>query len=487
MSDFIFPNQDWSIDDADDSDLFGSDAIPPASPFPPSVPPITDSISGIRLEQVLEQRNVTTAWEKVRRKRGCAGADGWKISQLQENFPLHWQPVATSVRAGTWQPQPLLRVEIPKPTGGIRVLSIPSVLDRVLLQAVAQVLAPHWEPRFLPQSYAYRPGRSPLQAVEAAREMFAGCAHAWHLDLADFFGTVPHAPLLAQLAAGGVPGEMLTLISRSLEAPVLSRSSLQPSTEGIPQGSPLSPLLANIYLTPFDAAQHAAQRPFCRYADNILLFSSQWETPADTYAAVLQSLASLGLTLNQSKSGLAPANETEFLGYGFWRSHPAAPRWQLRIAPSALGAGKLRLTELARPSPDFLTVDDRRQAMAQFLRSWMTYFQSTDRPEDVADILAHAETCGGLRPEDVWPTQQGSQPAPETARRATSMDYQGRPSLHPVPTGDKLAIAKHWATRLLRNGTVRCGLEMGSKRGCLLPRPTAFRVTVLGHSIKFKL
>jgi retron-type reverse transcriptase len=221
------------------------------------------------LERILSRENMLRAWKRVKANRGAAGIDGMTVGEFPAFIRQHWEEERSSLRRGTYQPKAVRRVEIPKATGGKRPLGIPTVLDRVIQQAIAQVLGPLFEPEFSAHSYGFRPGRSGHQAIravqQAARE---GYTIAVDADLSKFFDTVNHDDLMRRLR-GKVPDKrVLRLIARYLKAGVLVEGRVEPTTQGVPQGGPLSPLLANVVLHELDCELEERGHRFARYADD---------------------------------------------------------------------------------------------------------------------------------------------------------------------------------------------------------------------------
>ena len=221
------------------------------------------------MEEVCERENCKQALARVKANKGSAGVDGMTVHELPEFLKQHWPAIREQLLSGTYQPQPVRRVEIPKPDGGVRKLGIPTVLDRFIQQAVMQVLQRKWDPTFSDHSYGFRPGRSAHQAVAAAQQYIAA-GYRWvvDLDLEKFFDRVNHDKLIAKIAERVSDKRLLKLIRAFLRAGVMEDGLVSPVDEGTPQGGPLSPLLSNIVLDEFDRELERRGLRFARYADD---------------------------------------------------------------------------------------------------------------------------------------------------------------------------------------------------------------------------
>ena len=224
------------------------------------------------LVRALSFENVRKAWERVRANKGAAGIDNVSISEFPDRFRSQWQEIRKSILGGTYLPSPVKRVEIPKATGGLRPLGIPTILDRLIQQAIAQVLVPMFDPGFSGFSYGFRPGKSAHDAVKQTREYIRdGYKIAVDTDLAKFFDTVEHDVLMHRIARKVKDKDLLRLIGKYLRAGVVVNGRLQATKRGVPQGGPLSPLLANILLDDFDKELESRKLRFVRYADDFLV------------------------------------------------------------------------------------------------------------------------------------------------------------------------------------------------------------------------
>jgi len=285
------------------------------------------------MEEVCERENCKQALARVKANKGSPGMDGMTVQQLPEYLKQHWPAIREQLRSGTYQPQPVKRVEIPKPDGGVRKLGIPTVLDRFIQQTVMQVLQRKWDRTFSEHSYGFRPGRSAQQAVEAAQKYIAA-GYRWvvDLDLEKFFDRVNHDKLMAKIAERVSDKRLLKLIRSFLTAGVMENGLVGPVDEGTPQGGPLSPLLSNIVLDEFDRELARRGLRFARYADDSNIYVRSRRAGERVMASLTRFLtAKLKLQVNAGKSAVARPWERKFLGFSFTSNREP----KRRIAPKA--------------------------------------------------------------------------------------------------------------------------------------------------------
>ena len=326
---------------------------------------VTDGL----LEQILEPRNVLQAWKRVKANGGVPGMDGMTIHAFPDFAHQHWPRIRESLQAGTYRPAPVLRVFIPKPNGDLRPLGIPTVLDRVIQQAIAQVLTPLFDPHFSTHSYGFRLGKRAHQAVrtvEAAAQQ--GYAHAVDCDLKSFFDTVNHDRLLALLARRVKDGRVLNLIGRYLRAGVQKPEGHREATvEGVPQGGPLSPLLANIMLDPLDKELEKRGLRFARYADDFLILVKSARAAQRVMSSITRFVEGrLQLVVNPLKSQAAPLKRCTFLGFAFRRK-------QVVWSDKALQRFKERVREITSRRRG-ISMPSRIAELRRYLVGWMNYF-----------------------------------------------------------------------------------------------------------------
>jgi RNA-directed DNA polymerase len=271
------------------------------------------------LERIVSRENMQSAWKRVKSNKGAAGVDNMSISAFPEFSRINWDCIRQSLLDGTYQPWSVKRVEIPKPTGDRRPLGIPTVLDRLIQQAAYQVLMPIFDPRFSECSYGFRPGKSAHDAVRKVREYIReGYRIAVDMDLAKFFDTVHHDVLMNRVSREVHDKRVLRLIGKYLRAGVFINGRLQTSRKGVPQGGPLSPLLANILLYDLDKELEQRGHRFVRYADDFVTLVKSHRAGQRVMQSVRRFLErKLKLTVNEEKSQVAKTVQTNFLGFAF--------------------------------------------------------------------------------------------------------------------------------------------------------------------------
>jgi group II intron reverse transcriptase/maturase len=327
------------------------------------------------MEAVVERSNLFSAYERVVKNQGAPGVDRLTVSEFKPWLQQHWVRVRQDLLMGVYQPEAVRKVEIPKPQGGVRTLGIPTVLDRLIQQALNQVLQPLFDPEFSASSYGFRPGRSAHQAVEAARGyVAAGKRWVVDLDLEKFFDRVNHDVLMARVARKVGDDRVLKLVRRYLEAGLMEGRITSMRTEGTPQGGPLSPLLSNILLDDLDRELEGRGLSFCRYADDCNIYVGSRRAGERAMQAVTAFLeAVLKLKINASKSAVARPWERKFLGYSMtWHKKP-----KLKIAE----ASRKRLAEKVRKTMRKARGQSLKQTIEQLnpiLRGWTAYFRLTE-------------------------------------------------------------------------------------------------------------
>jgi len=333
------------------------------------------------LESILEPANVQKAWKRVRANKGAAGIDGMTIAQFPAFAREQWSKVRTAIEEGRYSPQPVKRVEIPKPDGGRRPLGIPTVTDRVIQQAIAQVLVPICDPTFSEWSFGFRPGRSAHDAVYRVRDLIKeGYKTAVDVDLSSFFDTVNHDVLMKRLSRHVGDKRLLRLIGSYLRGGVVMNGRLQATPKGVPQGGPLSPLLANILLDDLDRELEKRGHRFARYADDFIILVKSQRAGERVLASLRRFLERrLRLTVNEKKSRVVRVQECTFLGFTFVRG-------KIRWTEKALMTFKYRIRQLTGRSW-FVSMEHRMRKLAEYIRGWMNYFGISEyyRPMPVLD------------------------------------------------------------------------------------------------------
>jgi RNA-directed DNA polymerase len=349
-----------------------------AEPVAANPEPESPSACDRLMEEVCERENLKQALKRVKANKGAPGVDGMTVHALPAYLREHWPTIRASLLEGTYQPQPVRRVEIPKPDGGgVRKLGIPSALDRLVQQAVLQVLQRQWDPTFSDSSYGFRPGRSAHQAVARAQG-YIQAGHGWvvDLDLAQFFDRVNHDILMSRVASRISDKRMLTLIRAFLTAGVLENGLVGATEEGTPQGGPLSPLLSNLMLDDLDKLLEQRGLRFVRYADDCNVYVRS-ERAGQRVMAGLKSFLTgrLKLKVNEAKSAVARPHTRKFLGFTF-------SNWvqtKRRIAPKALTRFKERIRELTQRTRG-ISVDQMIGTLKRYLTGWRGYFGFCETP-----------------------------------------------------------------------------------------------------------
>jgi RNA-directed DNA polymerase len=358
---------------------------------------------GPTLEQVLERENLRTAWRQVKANAGAAGVDGMDIASSRAHLKVHWEAIAAKLRSGDYRPAAVQSATIPKPDGGERMLGIPTVLDRLIQQAIHQVLSPLWEVDFSPCSYGYRPGRSAHDAVRQARQYVEAGKH-WvvDIDLKSFFDQVDHDKLMGLVGRKVRDKGLLALIARYLKAPRQAADGRRERrTRGTPQGGPLSPLLANIYLDPLDRELTRRGLSFVRYADDVAIHASSQRSAERIYASVVRWIEKhLKVEVNRDKSGSGPSDESGLLGFRLYRDG------RVGVAPKAIKKLKARVRALWEARQN-RTDEELREQWREYITGWWNYFQLADWRRDVTNlsgwIRRHMRKCFWQR----WKTPVG--------------------------------------------------------------------------------
>lgn len=351
------------------------------------------------MEEAVSEDKVQRALDAVKSNRGAPGIDRMKTTELEEHLQKHWPKIRAKLLNGTYGPSPVKRVEVPKPNGGVRLLGIPTVLDRFVQQLLLQVLDPIFDPTFNDSSYGFRPGRSAQDAVRAAREYSRG-GKDWvvDLDVEKFFDHVNHDILMRRIAQVIRDKRVLKLIGRYLRSGVMVQGVVMPQEEGTPQGGPLSPLLANIYLDPLDRELESRGHRFCRYADDCNIYVGS-EAAANRLLKTLPVWIEkhLRLKVNASKSGVGRTWERKFLGFRITREG------QIEVSPESLQRLKQKVCWLWR-SCQSRSSQELRDRWKRYIQGWWNYYDLAEWRRPVFDlegwIRRHIRKCFWLRWHD---------------------------------------------------------------------------------------
>jgi RNA-directed DNA polymerase len=325
------------------------------------------------LEKVLHRENLRRALRRVITNKGAPGIDGMTVESLTPYLKASWPRMREDLATGRYVPQPVRRVEIPKPGGkGTRALGIPTVLDRFIQQAILQVLLPLFDPYFSDSSYGFRPGRGSHDAVKAAREhVEAGYRFVVDIDLEKFFDRVNHDVLMARVARRVRDKRLLRLIGRYLTSGVMIGGVIRVQEEGTPQGGPLSPLLSNILLDDLDMELERRGHRFCRYADDCNIYVKSMAAGERVMESITRFLEKrLRLRVNEAKSAVGRPWERKFLGYSMtWHKRP-----KLKVALASIKRAKTHIREIMRKGRG-RSLTRVIGELTPYLRGWMNYFR----------------------------------------------------------------------------------------------------------------
>jgi RNA-directed DNA polymerase len=329
------------------------------------------------MEAVVERENLKQALAQVKRNKGAAGIDGMSVDELPAYLKEHWPTIRAQLLDGTYKPQPVRRVEIPKASGGMRPLGIPTVLDRFIQQAAMQVLQADWDGTFSEMSFGFRPGRSAHQGVARAQEYIAsGHGIVVDIDLEKFFDRVNHDILMGLAAKRVADKRILRLIRAFLNAGVMEGGLVSPTEEGTPQGGPLSPLLSNLMLDVLDKELTKRGHHFVRYADDCNIYVRSRRAGERVLAGIEKFLAKrLRLKVNKAKSAVAKPSVRKFLGFSF----TSEPQPRRRIAPQAIARFKAKVRELTRRTCGQSLAQAIRE-LSIYLIGWRGYFGFCQTP-----------------------------------------------------------------------------------------------------------
>ena len=331
---------------------------------------------GNLLEFILSPGNLNRAYMQVKRNHGSCGVDGLSTEQLGDYLKEHKDELMASLQSGRYRPNPVLRVEIPKDNGKKRPLGIPTVVDRVIQQAISQILSPIYERQFSDNSFGFRPHRSCHKALGRAQEYITqGYKYCVSLDLERFFDTVNHSMLIRILSRTIRDGRVLSLIHKYLTAGVMFKRSYEESAGGVPQGGPLSPLLANIMLNELDKELIRRGHKFVRYADDCLILCRSKRAAERVRNSISIFIESrLHLKVNRDKTEVSYAGKVKYLGYSFYM---LKGKCRLRLHPQSVAKMKAKLKELTSRSNGwgYARVKER---LNQFVSGWMNYFKLAD-------------------------------------------------------------------------------------------------------------
>lgn len=336
------------------------------------------------LEQILSPFNLNRAFKRVRSNKGKGGVDKMEVDALKVYLVENRDDLLASIRDGKYRPNPVRRVEIPKENGRKRPLGIPTVVDRVVQQAITQVLSPIYEQQFSPHSYGFRPGKNAHQALKKCMDYITGgYTYAVDMDLQQFFDTVNHSKLVEVLSRTVKDGRVISLIHKYLRAGVVTGNKFEETKLGVPQGGPLSPLLGNIMLHELDKELQRRGHRFVRYADDCIILCKSKRSAERTLRNIIPYIEEkLFLKVNKEKTNMSYIRKTKFLGYSFYQYKG---KGRLRVHPSSIQKMKQRLKELTSRSNGWGNTR-RKEFLNQYVRGWVNYFKMADMRGLLKDI-----------------------------------------------------------------------------------------------------
>lgn len=328
------------------------------------------------LEKVIDRNNLNLAYRRVKRNGGSHGVDGMKVDDLLSYLKEHGDRIRQDLLEGKYRPQPVRRVEIPKPDGGVRMLGVPTVVDRLIQQAIAQVLTPVFEKEFSDHSYGFRPGKSAHDAIRQAQVYInEGFATVVDIDLEKFFDRVNHDKLMYLLAKRILDKRLLRLIRRYLESGVMIGGLVSPSREGTPQGGPLSPLLSNVMLHELDMELEKRGHRFCRYADDCNIYVRSQRAGDRVMTSISEFIEQrLKLKVNRDKSAVDHVTRRKFLGFSFYRWQGG---YRIRVDKKSIKRLMDKLRFCTSRSKGW-SMDTRIERLSQVIRGWVNYFSLAD-------------------------------------------------------------------------------------------------------------
>lgn len=336
------------------------------------------------LEEILDRDNMNKAYKKVKSNKGKPGIDGMTADELLPFLKENGDRIKQAIMEGTYSPKPVRRVEIPKPDGGVRLLGIPTVLDRVIQQAIAQVLSPIYEKEFSDNSYGFRPGRNARQAVRKCKEYIdAGCQWTVDIDLAKYFDTINHDKLMRLLSKRIKDGRVLSLLRKYLQSGVMINGVVIDTEEGTPQGGNISPLLSNIILNELDKELTKRGLKFCRYADDCNIYVKSRKAAERVMASITRFLEEeLRLKVNKEKSAVDRPWKLKFLGFSFYRKKGETG---IRVHPQSVIKLKAKLKAVTGRS-NAMGVKERIVKLKQIITGWVNYFGIADMGSLVKEL-----------------------------------------------------------------------------------------------------
>lgn len=358
------------------------------------------------LEKILSRDNMFAALDKVKANKGAGGIDGISVDEIDQYLKENWVDIRDKIRRRKYKPKPVRRVEIPKPNGGVRNLGIPTVVDRVIEQAIVQVLTPIAEPHFSEYSYGFRPNRRAEQAIIKLLEYFNdGYTYIVDIDLEKFFDNVPQDKLMTLVHNLINDPDIESLIRKYLNAGVMIKGKYEATTKGTTQGGNLSPLLSNIMLNELDKELEARGLHFVRYADDCVIAVGSSAAANRVMATVTKWIEKkLGLKVNATKSKVTKPTKLKYLGFGFWKDNNDG-LWKARPHKDSIEKFKRKLKQLTNRSWS-VTMDYRIMRLNQVIRGWINYFRMGNMKKALTRIDEHLRTRMRIVIWKQWKTRE---------------------------------------------------------------------------------
>lgn len=359
---------------------------------------------GQLMEQILSRSNMRMAYKKVKANKGAGGIDGISIEEVDAYLKENWASIKEKILKRKYKPQPVLRVEIPKPNGGVRNLGIPTVVDRIIEQAIAQVLTPMFEPQFSEYSYGFRPKRRAQQAIIKLLEYLNdGYTYIVDIDLEKFFDNVPQDKLMYLVGKTVKDPDVISLVTKYLRAGVMIKGKYEDTLLGTPQGGNLSPLLSNIMLNELDKELEARGLHFVRYADDcIIAVGSSAAANRVMHTVTSWIERKLGLKVNATKTKVTKPSNLKYLGFGFIKMNG---KWEARPHKDSLDRFKRKLKSLTSRSWS-VSMDYRILRLNQVIRGWINYFRIGKMKTNMTKIDEHLRTRMRIVIWKQWKTSQ---------------------------------------------------------------------------------
>jgi len=356
------------------------------------------------MEEILSRENMAQAYKKVKANKGASGVDGISTDEIQEYLKENWPSIKERIQKRKYKPQPVLRVEIPKPNGGVRKLGIPSVVDRIIEQAIVQVITPIVEPHLSDYSYGFRPGRRAEQAIIKLLEYLNdGYTYIVDIDLEKFFDNVPQDKLMTLVGKIIRDPDTESLISKYLKAGVMVKGRYEATNVGTPQGGNLSPILSNIMLNELDKELESRGLNFVRYADDCLIAVGSSAAANRVMHTITKWIErKLGLKVNMTKTRAAKPSQLKYLGFGFVRM---GDKWEARPHQDSVKNFERKLKKLTKRSWS-ISMDERIQRLNWVIRGWINYFRIGKMKQNMIRIDKHLRTRMRIVIWKQWKTSQ---------------------------------------------------------------------------------